>query len=58
MASEYVKPRAIADELAVSRFTVYKWIREGKLPSVHFGKSVRVPRDAYEAFKRAAEKPA
>jgi len=27
----YVKPKEAADMLGVSRFTIYRWIRQGKL---------------------------
>lgn len=43
-----------ADEVAalmrVSKMTVYRKIHSGELPSVHFGRSYRVPAMAIEAY--------
>jgi excisionase family DNA binding protein len=33
----------VSDELRVTRGTTYKWIREGTLPAVRVGGTVRVP---------------
>ena len=47
---QYLRPRDIAATLGVSRQAIYKWIREGRLPSVRFGRAVRVPRTALAEF--------
>ncbi len=48
---EYLKPIEIAKKLNVSRFAIYKWIREGRLEGVYFGDDVlRVPRSSFDAF--------
>ena len=53
---EYIKPTDIAKLLKVSRFTIYKWIREGRLQGVRFGGDVlRVPRSSFDAFMRNAK---
>ncbi|WP_291378039.1 helix-turn-helix domain-containing protein [Demequina sp.] len=45
----------VADMCRVSRMTVYRWVHNGDLPAVRFGKSFRVPQAAAEEFvERAA----
>ena len=34
MPGQYRKPRDVADELGLTRQTIYDWIRSGALPSV------------------------
>lgn len=59
MTEEYIKPSEIAKRFGVTRGAVYKWIREGRLPSVRFGENaVRVPRSAVEEFERQAREDA
>jgi excisionase family DNA binding protein len=48
---EYLKVSEVASRLRVSRFTVYKWIREGKLEGSNFGGVVRISRASFDAFK-------
>ncbi|WP_155838500.1 helix-turn-helix domain-containing protein [Arthrobacter castelli] len=40
----------VAAILRVSKMTVYRKIHSGELPSVHFGRSFRVPVTALEAY--------
>ncbi|WP_420713980.1 helix-turn-helix domain-containing protein [Arthrobacter sp. H14-L1] len=40
----------VATKLRVSRMTVYRKVRSAELPAVHFGKSIRVPATAIEAY--------
>lgn len=40
----------IARALRVSRMTVYRLVEAGTLPSVRVGRSIRVPRSAYDAY--------
>ena len=51
---EFLKVSEIARRLSVSRFTVYKWIREGKLEASNFGGIVRISRASFDAFKEQA----
>lgn len=52
---EYIKPSDIAKLLKVSRPTIYKWIKEGRMRGVRFGDDVlRVPRSSFDAFMRNA----
>ncbi|WP_035782991.1 helix-turn-helix domain-containing protein [Arthrobacter sp. H14] len=39
-----------AHMLRVSRMTVYRQIHSGELPSVRFGRSIRIPASAIEAY--------
>lgn len=58
--SENTSPRfltvaEVAEMCRVSRMTVYRWVHNGDLPAVRFGKSFRVPQEAAAAFvERAA----
>jgi len=47
---KYLRPRDVAATLGVSRQAIYKWIREGRLTSVRFGRTVRVPHTALADF--------
>ncbi len=46
-----------AERLSVGRSTVYELIQRGELPTVHIGRSVRIPAAAVRAWveRRAAE---
>ncbi|SEJ13114.1 helix-turn-helix domain-containing protein [Demequina mangrovi] len=44
----------VADMVRVSRMTVYRWIHNGELPAVRFGRSFRVPEQAVEQFMEQA----
>lgn len=58
--SENTSPRfltvaEVAEMCRVSRMTVYRWVHNGDLPAVRFGKSFRVPQEAAAEFvERAA----
>ena len=41
---EFLTANQVADLLKLSRAFVYRLIRSGELPALHFGKSVRVRR--------------
>nr|WP_026820352.1 helix-turn-helix domain-containing protein [Arthrobacter castelli] len=47
---ELVTVREAAAALRVSRMTVYRHIHSGELPSVHFGRSYRIPATAVDAY--------
>lgn len=40
----------VASVLRVSRMTVYRKVHSGELPSVHFGRSFRIPASALDAY--------
>jgi excisionase family DNA binding protein len=44
----------IAADLRVSKMTVYRLVWDGELPAIRVGRSIRVPREAYAAFKQRA----
>ncbi len=44
----------VAEMVRVSRMTVYRWIHNGELPAVRFGRSFRVPQQAVEQFMEQA----
>ncbi|MBC7298130.1 MAG: helix-turn-helix domain-containing protein [Demequina sp.] len=57
--SENTSPRfltvaEVADMCRVSRMTVYRWVHNGDLPAVRFGKSFRVPEQAAAEFVQRA----
>jgi excisionase family DNA binding protein len=43
----------VAERLNFRRATVYRYIRLGWLPSVRFGRVVRIPAESLEAFLAA-----
>lgn len=48
----YLTPADIADELGVTRRTVYEWLLTGQLEGLRAGRSWRVTREALDAFMR------
>ena len=51
VAKEYYRPQEVAVMLDVSKTTVWRWIREGKLEAVAFsGNLYRIPQKALEQF--------
>jgi excisionase family DNA binding protein len=55
---EMLKPSDIAPLLGVTRARVYQMVTEGKLPSVRFGRGLRIPRAAWEAWLEEQSKRA
>jgi excisionase family DNA binding protein len=51
----YLRPKDVAQELGLTASAVYKMMHRGELPSVRFGRSVRIPAPAFEAWRRACE---
>jgi excisionase family DNA binding protein len=47
---EILTPEQVADYLQVRKDTVYRYIRDGKLPAVRLGRSYRVPRENLDLF--------
>ncbi|MBI2760050.1 MAG: helix-turn-helix domain-containing protein [Chloroflexi bacterium] len=52
-----LRPVEVGDVLGVSRAMAYKLVRDGVVPSIRIGRSVRVPADRLRAWveARAAE---
>lgn len=55
--SDYISPAEAAIKLGVTRQAIYKWVSEGKMPSLKIGEVIRIPRD-FEARLIAAQDPA
>jgi excisionase family DNA binding protein len=53
--SRYLTVPQVAAELQMDTSAVYKMCKSQQLPSVRFGKSVRVPRLAYERYLQRLE---
>jgi excisionase family DNA binding protein len=47
---EILTPEQVAEFLQITKDTVYRYIREGKLPAVRLGRSYRVPREDLDLF--------
>ena len=43
----------VAAALRVEPSTIYRWAREGTVPSIRVAGTVRIPADAVEAFARS-----
>lgn len=56
MAKRLLTAEEVADLLHVERNTVYRWMREGKLPSVKIGRLCRIEEAALEALLSAQNK--
>lgn len=52
----YVTPPEAAARLRVARPTIYKWIAEGRIGSVRFGRTVRIPVEELERFEAEARR--
>lgn len=50
MEPYWVKPQEIAARLGVTTAAVYKMTSQNRLPHVRFGRAVRIPRPAWEAW--------
>ena len=48
-------PQQVAEILGVSRRSVYRWIKEGRLPALKFVSQVRVKESDLEAFINKSE---
>jgi excisionase family DNA binding protein len=47
---EIMTPEQVADYLQISKETVYRYIREGKLTASRLGRNYRVPRENVDLF--------
>lgn len=46
----YVKPSEVADALGVRVQRVYRMCQQGQIPHIRVGRTVRIPRSAWEEF--------
>ena len=53
--SEYLTPAQVAEELQVTRRTVYQWLLDGKLRGLKAGKGWRITREAVNKFLEAEQ---
>src|SRR5262249_12104747 len=51
-----LRPTEVAVALGISRAAAYQMITSGQLPSVRFGRSVRVPSEAVDNLKNVRQK--
>jgi excisionase family DNA binding protein len=51
--SLFITQKEAARELGVCLDTVKDWVRHGKLPTIRFGGKRRIPRAAFEAWRRS-----
>ena len=53
---KYLMVAEVADLLRVRRETVYRWIKDGEIASIHLGRTVRISEDALQSFIKAHER--
>lgn len=53
---KYLMVAEVADLLRVRRETVYQWIKDRKIASIHLGRAVRISEDALQSFIKAHER--
>ena len=51
---EFLSPDEVRVYLSLSRSTVYDLLRRGALPSVKFGRCIRIPKSAFQQPAAAA----
>ncbi|MCC6398402.1 MAG: helix-turn-helix domain-containing protein [Bacteroidetes bacterium] len=49
-ADQFYTVRTLADRLAITPLTVYRLVRQGKIPAVKIGKSIRFDPEAVDAY--------
>jgi len=49
-AKEIMTPEQVADYLQLSKDTIYRYIREGKLTASRLGRNYRIPRENGDLF--------
>ena len=57
-AGKLVTMAEASELLSLSRVTIWRYISEGKIPAVKFGRSVRIPRDGIEEYVGSCYVPA
>lgn len=50
----YLTVAEVAEEMRVSKMTVYRLVQAGQLPAVRVGRSYRVPEDALRVYLDAS----
>lgn len=50
----YLTVNEVAEQMRVSRMTVYRLVHAGDLPAIRVGRSFRVPQDALDAYLASA----
>jgi excisionase family DNA binding protein len=50
-SNDIVNVSYAATKLNVSRMTIYRWVKEGKILAVKFGKSTFIPKSEIERLK-------
>lgn len=53
---KYLMVAEVADILRVRRDTVYRWIKDQEIASIHLGRTVRISEDALQSFIKAHER--
>lgn len=51
-STDLINITAAALELRVCRMTIYRWVKEGKILAVKFGKSTFIPKSEIERLKQ------
>ncbi|MBN1629919.1 MAG: helix-turn-helix domain-containing protein [Thermoleophilia bacterium] len=52
---EYMTPKEVAERLKVDRITVYRMVKDGRLPVVRIGRGLRIPASAVAAMLEPAK---
>ena len=52
MSEELMTPEQVADWMQVHVGTVYRWLKEGRLPAVRIGRVYRIPRSEVLAMAK------
>ena len=50
----YLTVAEVAEQMRVSKMTVYRLVGAGEMPAVRVGRSYRIPEDALEAYLATA----
>jgi len=50
MSERLMNPADVAERLKISKALAYKMLKEGEIPTVRFGKSIRVKREDLERY--------
>ncbi len=45
---KFISPQEFANQLSISRWTVYAWIQEGRIAAIKLGRLVRIPESELE----------
>jgi excisionase family DNA binding protein len=55
---DFLTVREIADEMRVSRMAVYRWLHDGDLPYYQMGRTIRIARVDYDAYRETMKRGA